>query len=203
MPRAILGVMPRDADLLRIVDAAMADAAGKSGAWLACKPGCTPCCFGPFPINALDALRLRDGLGDLGRQDPDRAARVVERSRRSVARLEAAFPGDTLRRVLEEDDAGQDEPCPALDPASGRCDLYGARPLTCRVFGPAVRCGSGATAVCELCYVGATGEQIAQCQVEVDPDALEGRLLDQLEETAGLPAETIVAFALAPPPRLP
>ncbi len=30
-------------------------------------------------------------------------------------------------------------PCPALDPATGHCDLYVHRPITCRTFGPPVR----------------------------------------------------------------
>jgi hypothetical protein len=44
--------------------------------------------------------------------------------------------------------------------------------------------------VCELNYVGASDEQIAACQVEMDPDALEDELL------MGDHRQTIVAFAL-------
>lgn len=184
--------MPRYADLVEIVDAAMAEAVRRSGAWIACKPGCTPCCMGPFPITPPDALRLRDGLGDLRRQDPDRATRVAARARESAARLAREFPTDTLDHLLNEDDAAADEPCPALDPATGLCDLYGARPITCRTFGPAVHWGSGAVGACELCYTGATDEQIAQCRVEVDPGGIEAQLLDELEDRG----QTIVAFAL-------
>jgi Fe-S-cluster containining protein len=152
--------------------------------------------MGPFPITGLDAIRLRRGLRSLERQEPDRAAGVRERARQSVARLVREFPGGTLARVLDEGDAAEDEPCPALDPATGLCDLYDARPITCRTFGPAVRWGSGATGVCELCYVGATNEQIAECQVEIDPDDLESRLLDEMEARG----QTTVAFALAASP---
>jgi Fe-S-cluster containining protein len=196
----MLGVMPRDAHLVEIVDAAIADAARRSGAWVACKPGCTPCCLGPFPITQLDALRLRDGLRNLHLQDPARAARVGDRARQSAARLAREFPIDTLGRVLDEDDAAADEPCPALDPATGLCDLYDSRPITCRAFGPAVRWGSDAVGACELCYAGVTGEQIAQCRVEIDPGGLEALLLDELERTAGLSGQTIVAFALTASP---
>jgi Fe-S-cluster containining protein len=195
----MLGMMPRDAGLVEIVDTAMADAVRKSGAWVACKPGCTPCCMGPFPITQLDALRLRDGLRNLHRQDADRAARVGERARESAARLAREFPIDTLGRVLDEDDAAGDEPCPALDPATGLCDLYDARPITCRTFGPAVRWGSEAVGACELCYAGATDEQIAQCRVEIDPDGLEAQLLDEMEDRG----QTIVAFALTASPTAP
>jgi hypothetical protein len=68
--------------------------------------------------------------------------------------------------------------------------LYAARPVTCRIFGPAVRGRDGALGVCELCYEGASDEQIAACQVDVDPDNLEEELL------AGDTRQTIVAFAL-------
>jgi Fe-S-cluster containining protein len=144
--------MPAGSNLVHIVDAAMAEAVRKSGAWLACKPGCTPCCMGPFPIAEADAARLREGLRELERQDRDRAAKVRERA----------------AQWLERDDV-EDEACPALDPASGLCDLYEARPITCRVFGPAVRSGGDAVGACELCYVGASDEEIAACAVEIKP----------------------------------
>ena len=188
--------MPCDRELVQIVDAAMDEAVRKSDGWLACKPGCTACCVGPFPITALDALRLRQGLRTLESREPERAARVRERALKSVARLSAEFPGDTAARTLDEDDAAEDERCPALDPATGLCDLYDARPITCRTFGPAVRWGSEALGTCELCYVGATDEQIAECQVEIDPGGLEERLLEELGERG----QTLVAFALTASP---
>ena len=57
------------------------------------------------------------------------------------------FPAiETLARsaILPEDQArfedfANDAACPALDPATGRCDVYAWRPMTCRVFGPPVR----------------------------------------------------------------
>ena len=189
--------MASDGDLIRIVDAAMAEAARKSGEWLVCKPGCTGCCMGPFPITMLDAARLRSGLAELERSDPERAAAVRRRAADYVARL-PGFPGDIDSGVLSEDAAAEeqftalaeDEPCPALDPSTGRCDLYEARPVTCRIFGPAVSAGSGVLGVCELCYQGATDLQIAACRVEVDAENLERQLL------AGDTRQTIVAFAL-------
>ena len=39
-----------DRELVQIVDAAMAEAARRSGSWLVCRLGCTQCCIGPFPI---------------------------------------------------------------------------------------------------------------------------------------------------------
>ena len=163
-----------DHKLIQIVDAALAEAARKSGEWLACRKGCTQCCYGPFPISQLDAARLQKGLADLKASDPQRAAQVRKRAKQSVSGLFANFPGDTKTGILNEDeeaealfaDFANDEPCPALDPATGACDLYSARPMTCRTFGPPVRSGpENGLAVCELCYHGATNEQIAACEM--------------------------------------
>jgi Fe-S-cluster containining protein len=194
-----------DCTLIQIVDAALAESAHKSGAWLACRLGCTQCCIGPFPINQLDARRLRDGLGELDARDPERGACVRERARQSVARISFSFPGDPATGVLAEDQEAQerfasfadDEPCPALDPQTGACDLYASRPITCRTFGPPMRCGSDDVGVCELCFVGASDDEIAACEVEAGVDELESTLLQELEETTGARGQTIVAFALA------
>jgi Fe-S-cluster containining protein len=191
--------MAGDQDLIRMVDEAMAEAARRSGPWLVCRPGCTECCTGPFPITQLDARRLREGLAELERRDRPRASRVRERARAAMARMLPDFPGDPTTGVLAEGPEAEeqfavladDEPCPALDEAAGTCDLYEARPITCRVFGPPVRCGSDALGVCELCFRGASDEEIAACQVEVDPEDLESRLLQ------GRRGQTVVAFALA------
>ncbi len=179
----------------------MAEAVRLSGEWLVCRPGCATCCLGPFPITQVDAQRLREGLAQLERRDPARAARVRQRSRESVARL-ADFPGDPATGILDEDEEAEErfaalpdeEYCPALDPQSLTCDLYEARPITCRIFGPAVRNGGDVLGVCELNYHGATDEQIAACQVEVDPGGIEDELLDGRRE------QTIVAVALLATP---
>lgn len=195
-----------DRALIRILDSALSEAARRSGAWLACRPGCTDCCMGPFPITQLDAMRLRAGLEELSAIDPERAARVTLRARQAASRLAADLPGGLATGLLNDEGTEEhfaaladDESCPALDPAAGICDLYQARPVTCRVFGPAVRLGGEAVGVCELCYQGATNEEIAACQVEPDPCGRENALLDELERTTGRRGQTLVAFALAGP----
>jgi Fe-S-cluster containining protein len=196
-----------DRQLVQIVDAALADATRRSGEWLACRPGCTQCCIGVFSISQLDALRLRYGLDELETTDLERATRVRSRARESIARIAPDYPGNPKTGILDvelEDrfaDFANDEPCPALDPATGTCDLYSSRPITCRAFGPPVRSedGSGETTlgVCELCYQGATEKEIAACEMEVDPGDLESKLLPVIKKQGGLEGETIVAFALA------
>jgi Fe-S-cluster containining protein len=193
-----------DTQLVQILDAALTDTARRSGDWLVCKPGCTPCCVGVFAINQLDAARLQQGLQQLTASDPERAQSVRERVRKSVDRLAADFPGDPATGLLDPseeaeerfEDFANDEPCAVLDPATGLCDLYLSRPMTCRVFGPPVRSEQG-LGVCELCYHGASEEQIAACEMEVDPEGLEAQLLEEFEQSSGKHGRTLVAFALA------
>lgn len=130
-----------DQKLIQIVDAALADTTLRSGDWLACRPGCTQCCMGAFAINQLDALRLERGLRTLQSHDPDRAAAVVQRAKDSAARLSATFPGDPETGVLDESEEAtqcfaefaNDEPCPALNPQTGLCELYDALPFVPRM----------------------------------------------------------------------
>jgi Fe-S-cluster containining protein len=194
----------RDQKLIQIVDSALADATRRSGEWLVCRPGCTQCCVGPFPINQLDAFRLRRGLADLEERAPERAARIRTRARASVVRLSHDFPGDPKTGLLDKgeqaarkfSDFANDEPCPVLDPETGTCELYESRPMTCRVFGPPVRDENG-LGVCELCFQGASNEEIAACEMKPDPDDLESALLADLERSTGTHGQTIIAFCLA------
>jgi Fe-S-cluster containining protein len=193
-----------DHKLVQILDAALADTARRSGDWLVCKPGCTQCCVGVFAIDQLDAERLQQGLEELARTEPERAQSIRERAQRSVERLTPGFPGDPIMGLLDPseeaearfEDFANDEPCAALDPATGLCDLYLHRPVTCRVFGPPVRSQEG-LGVCELCYHGATEEQIAACEMPVDPEGLAAKLLQEFEQSSGKHGRTLVAFALA------
>jgi Fe-S-cluster containining protein len=193
----------QDKKLVQIVDAALRDAEWRSSDWLICKPGCTPCCIGVFAIDQLDALRLQEGLARLDESDPDQAARIRRRARESWERLAPQFPGDAQTGVLGTDDKAAAEfetfadyeTCPALDPEHGTCDVYEWRPVTCRVFGPPLR-SEGGLGVCELCYHGATTDEIASCEMHLDEvNALQSELVGQLE-TAGQAGNTIVAFAL-------
>ena len=103
---------------------------------------------------------------ELARRDPERAARL-------------------RARAAQCDPVEDSDPCPALDPESGTCDLYEARPLTCRTFGPPVRCAEGGVAICELCFDGASEAEVQACTVDLDV----GALLDE-------PGETTVARAI-------
>jgi Fe-S-cluster containining protein len=196
----------RDRKLVQIVDAALADAARRAGEWLVCRPGCTQCCYGAFAISALDALRLRAGMKILRATEPDLAAEIERRARGWIAEHGPEFPGNLATGLLgeSEDECERFEEfanhaaCPALDPATGRCDVYAWRPMTCRVFGPPIRMDAGlddgeALGHCELCFAGASEEQVAACEMPV-PHELEADLLNEI----GAKGETVVAFALLP-----
>jgi Fe-S-cluster containining protein len=193
----------RDQTLVQIVDAALADATRRAGDWLACRPGCTQCCIGVFAINQLDVARLKEGFRKLQSVAPDRAAAVHRRAQDAISRLSASFPGDPVTGILGDgeesghrfDDFANDEPCPALSPQTGLCELYDSRPMTCRVFGPPVRSDNG-LGVCELCFHGATDEQIQKCELIPDPENLEEPLLAELEKRTEVHGSTIIAFAL-------
>uniref|UniRef100_A0A7V4XU50 YkgJ family cysteine cluster protein n=1 Tax=Acidobacterium capsulatum TaxID=33075 RepID=A0A7V4XU50_9BACT len=197
--------MASDAELLQIVDAATAAAAQRSGDWLACRPGCTQCCVGVFAISQLDAERLRRGLTELAAVDLARARQVRERVRASLLRIAGDFPGDPATGVLAEEDDGfeerfaeyaNDEVCPVLDPQTGLCDLYAARPMTCRTFGPPVESEEG-LAVCELCFVGAPEEEVVRCAVTLEQAVeIEEALTREAEASCHQTGATLVAFAL-------
>lgn len=194
-----------DGRLLRSVDAALADGARRAGDRLACRVGCTECCHGPFPITLLDARRLAEGLRTLREREPDRAMALERRVRAEVRALRRGFPGDPDSGRLNEDEDAREawftrheaRPCPALDPRTGGCELYEARPLTCRAYGPPVRVCGEDLPPCRLCFVGSTPRAIARCRVTVDAEGLEDRLLRRLFRS-GEPAaaETLVAYAL-------
>lgn len=197
------GLDAGDRAFVQVVDSAFSEAARCSGEWLVCRPGCTQCCMGPFAINQLDARRLKLGLEELERRDQARAARVRERAAEAWRRLAPVFPGDAVTGVLREEREGEDrfencpdDPCPVLDPATGTCDLYAARPVTCRIFGPPLLCGDESLGVCELCYQGVSEEQIAACEVEFDPAGMEGTLLEELKKAEGASGETVAAYCL-------
>jgi Fe-S-cluster containining protein len=203
----ILGGMElpgRDRELVQIVEAALADAARRAGDWLPCRLGCTQCCYGAFAISALDALRLRTGMNALRVDEPALAAEIERRARSWIAQHGPEFPGDPVTGQLGESEQERERfeqfanhaACPALDPATGRCDVYAWRPMTCRVFGPPIRMDAGmgegdALGHCELCFAGASQSEVAACEMPV-PHELEAELLNEI----GAKGETVVAFAL-------
>jgi Fe-S-cluster containining protein len=105
-----------------------------------CRAGCSACCHGPFDITVADVELLREAVAAL---DGKARAEVEARAARLLGAMEAAEPewtaphavaalGDERFDGLIERFA--DVPCPLLDDA-GRCRIYDARPLVCRLIG--------------------------------------------------------------------
>jgi Fe-S-cluster containining protein len=206
-------ILQHDIQLIQIVDANLADAARRSGDHLVCRPGCTQCCYGAFAIGPLDALRLRTAMAELAQTEPAKAAEIAARARGYLAEFGPTFPGNQITGILSDspeaqaafEDFANDAPCPALNPENGMCDLYAARPMTCRVFGPPVRANSEPEkceiaeegfAICELCFTDATEDEIAAAEMTV-PHVEEQEVLALLEaENLSASGDTIIAYCL-------
>ncbi len=200
----ILGEFAPRQQLVQIVDAALADSVRRSGTHLVCKPGCSQCCIGVFPIAHEDAARLREGLSILEKEDPAKAARIHARVKDSLTRLDPWFPGDIATGILNEDheaailfeEFANDEPCPALDLEHGTCDLYEHRPILCRTFGPPMRTAEDNLATCELCYIHASTEEIAACELDPTIPTQEETSNEAYNAAHGLHGQTLIAYAL-------
>ncbi len=196
------GWVREDRRFLVAVQGRLDAAVRRAGRHVTCRLGCTECCVGPFDITPLDAWRLRRGLAGLAARRPEVAAAIVGRAREQWARMVVAFPGDPVRGLLDEELAAREAffsafaalPCPALDPATGACQLYESRPVSCRTFGLPIRCGDQLLPPCRLNFTTATPEEIAAATVDPDPEDVEGELLQRCGAEAG---DTIVAWVLA------
>jgi Fe-S-cluster containining protein len=93
------------------------------------------------------------------------------------------------------DDFANDEPCPALDPTTGACDLYAARPIACRIFGPPVR-AEGGIGICELNFTEASDEEIIAAELDKAWSEFESLLNAEAEIQSGNNGSTTVAWAL-------
>jgi Fe-S-cluster containining protein len=195
--------------LIQILDAALASAVERSGEHLACRSGCSQCCYGVFEISGLDAARLREGL----------KVAAVEVRERVLARVEAArgklgpfYPGDLGTGVLtgSEDEVelfeewAHAEACPVLDPGTQTCDLYAHRPVLCRTFGPPIANDAedpeAGLAICELCFTEATDEEIAAAAMDSGFRGEQERMEREFESAHEHGGATFVAFAFLPVP---
>jgi Fe-S-cluster containining protein len=194
-----------DRSFVSAVDKAMRAAARRAGPHVQCRRGCTPCCIGVFDITALDAVRLARALRRLRRSRPRIAAAMARRAREQWRVVAERFPGDRAFAVLSDNEQARrrlfarfaELPCPVLDPDTGWCLLYRARPLSCRTFGVPVRCGGAALPACRLNFRGAGPAVVAACTVDPDPDDVEGALLERLHRERGFSGDTVIPAALA------
>jgi Fe-S-cluster containining protein len=190
-------------DLIKIVDTALASAVERGRYHLVCKPGCSQCCVGVFPIAQQDAHRLRQGLA---LAETEKAAAIRARVDASLKRLDPWFPGDVATGVLREDyedtilfeEFANDEVCPVLDPVTGTCDLYEHRPVLCRTFGPPMRTPEDNLGTCELCFIHASTEEIAAAELDPSIPEQEHASNEAFDAAHKVSGETLVAYALRP-----
>jgi Fe-S-cluster containining protein len=190
--------------LVQIVDTAVADAYRRGGHHLVCHAGCSQCCIGVFPIAQEDAARLREGLTTLEQADPQKSQRIRTRVKESLTHLDPWFPGNLTTGILNEDheaailfeEFANDEPCPVLDPDHGTCDLYEHRPILCRTFGPPMRTEENNLATCELCFIHASTEEIAACELDPTIPAQEEASNEDFNAAHNLHGQTLIAYAL-------
>ena len=127
----------------------------------------------------------RGGSGGASRSCPRESPSGPPPSSRGRARRRTrfapAFPGSSARCSDDDDDAVEAfcarfaaEPCPVLDGATGRCELYASRPIACRTFGPPVRIGAQDLPPCDWCFSG-TPEDAARATAVVDRRGPRGR----------------------------
>ena len=145
-----------------------------------------------LPLISWTRSDCEKGWQNLKTRDADRAARIRQRALDAVARLSEDYPGDPVTGIFDEDDTDEAakrwddfrnaEPCPVLDPLTGTCELYESRPVICRTFGPALKT-DGDLGHCELCFVGATEEEVIASEMNPDPENLEAALLDELQKS--------------------
>jgi Fe-S-cluster containining protein len=190
--------------LLRILNLALASSIQRSGPHLACRPGCAQCCHGVFQISALDAHRLREALAIA---EPILKSRIESRIAQARTHLLPFFPGNPKTGVLSADDQAVElfeewahaDPCPILDPATQTCDLYAARPILCRTFGPPIRNDpadlEAGLSLCELCFTSATEEEIVAAETDSTFRLLQDTEEESYEQTHPGSGPTIVAFA--------
>jgi Fe-S-cluster containining protein len=190
--------------LLRILDLALASSIQRSGPHLACRPGCAQCCHGVFQISALDAHRLRQALATA---EPTLRSRIEARIEQARNHLLPFFPGDPGTGVLSNDDHAVElfeewahaDPCPILDPTTQTCDLYAARPILCRTFGPPIRNDpadiEAGLSICELCFTQATEDDIVHAETDSTFRLLQDAEEEAYEQTHPSSGPTIIAFA--------
>jgi Fe-S-cluster containining protein len=133
--RALLGDI--DAWFKRCLDA------GRTA--FACCGGCSACCRGLFDISLLDAVLLKRAFSAL--PAATRAA-VLNACHARLLQLQQRWPqlhppyllNDLPAHEWQEMPEGDETPCPLLDD-NGRCLVYHARPMICRLHGlPNIDC---------------------------------------------------------------
>jgi Fe-S-cluster containining protein len=104
-----------------------------------CAPGCSDCCQAIFDLSLVEAMYLNKAFNERLEKDAREAilARADEAERKQhklVRKTVKAHSGENEDAAILDELARQRIRCPLLD-AAERCELYGQRPITCRLYG--------------------------------------------------------------------
>jgi len=125
--------------LLASVDDLFERVRAQCGEAVTCRPGCSDCCHAVFDISLVEALyinhKFNQDFQGLERQAVLDRADEAERKQVKLARkaFKRSESGVQAEDVLEEV-AKKRIRCPLLK-ADDTCELYHARPVTCRLYG--------------------------------------------------------------------
>ena len=136
--------------LLKTADDVFSKVAADYPEEVKCKYGCADCCYALFDLTLIEALYIKHHF-DIGYEGLERERRIeiankIDRElyklkRKAYKDLEAGKKESEIFRELAEKKVR----CPLLNDENG-CDLYGYRPITCRLYGiPTSISGKGHT----------------------------------------------------------
>lgn len=118
---------------------------------VACKPECSDCCHALFDLSLVEALYINRKF--LETVVPERKIEILNEANvadRTTYRLKrkafkAVDSGEKSEEQVLLEMATERVRCPLLN-KDNRCDLYGVRPITCRLYGiPTAIAGRGHT----------------------------------------------------------
>lgn len=142
---------------------------------VACRPGCTDCCYALFDLTLVEALYLnyRFNAGFSG-QDREALLEKANRADRKIYKKKRHAFRETRSGRREEDVveemAREKIRCPLLNEAD-LCELYPYRPVACRIYGaPLSIAGKGRTC-------GLTGFEPGRQYSTINMDTIHEQLL--------------------------
>lgn len=124
-----------------LADQVFAKVAAEHPDAVACKQGCDDCCHAMFDITPVEALGIARAFMDL----PRNYRREILRRGEKAAKIFDEASVWAMGMTEEERNKHFSKtrvPCPLLD--AGKCALYAARPITCRLYGIPVEAGGRA-----------------------------------------------------------
>ncbi|XPV77128.1 MAG: YkgJ family cysteine cluster protein [Desulfovibrio sp.] len=149
-----------------------------------CGKGCSDCCHAVFDLTLIEALYLNHKFNEQFKGDGAGKSAVLERADtadRQVYQLKrrafkATQEGRTATEILQEMSKARIR-CPLLDEKEG-CEIYDARPITCRLYGvPTVIEGSAKT-----CHI--SGFEPGKAYPSIHMDVLMNKLHQLSREVA-------------------